>query len=154
MNYSATFQRYKVMPIIRSQLSDINKKVGSNFEFKFKEHFIDRIIQRNIDINRVIKLIDEIVSDDQNINAINNYLRMPEMPIDGDIDPNVEYRPTRLEFSDGVLWIGLTPYQNKYGNYQLYLRMAIINKSRLSVKISKTLLVTDEYYKHHKDLNH
>ena len=64
--------------------------------------------------------------------------------IDEDFIDGIEYRPGRLEITDGNLWLGFTVCKPnaKFKDPSLQCRMAIINSRRLPGKASKAVIKT------------
>lgn len=109
------------------------------FFVKYSNHLLDRAIQRDIDEEYVFQVLSEAP---KFVKEINEFLFMEPLPeIETQIDPNKNYRPLRLELTDGNLWLGFTVDRLQPGkNYSLKCRMAFVNNKRLKGKISTKVI--------------
>lgn len=142
--------RYKLRRILETEFKAINEMIATNassqnvthkFHMEYTYHFIDDIILRKIDVDSVVKLIRGVVS---HLGEIDNYMSLPYPPhlhekrVDG-----IEYRPIRLELTDGSLWVGITPSKippsDEYSS-SLTCRMAIVNSRRLSSNVTTKVI--------------
>ena len=100
---------------------------------------MDRAIQREIDEEYVFSVLSKIPN---HLKEINEFLAMPWLPIDPkDIDENIEYKPMRLEITDGNLWLGFTMDIPRPGKGpSIKCRMAFVNDKRLKGKISTKVI--------------
>ncbi|QQG32177.1 site-specific RNA endonuclease [Citrobacter phage CkP1] len=129
---------------INAKIKDEAKKAGvSAFHVKYSQHLLDRAIQREIDETYVFDLFRKLSN---HVVEVNEFLELPERPdVEEDLDPNIEYRPLRLEITDGTLWLGFTvskPHPEKTFDtpYSLQCRMAFINTNRYQGKTSKKVI--------------
>lgn len=140
---SVFIRRNKLRRVFETTFRDINSSVKSAaikagiqpFFIKYSNHLLDRAIQRDIDEEYVFALFKKI---HLHVEEISEFLKLPPLPIDtADIDPDVVYRPQRLEVTDGTLWLGMTVDNHILGRwYSLKCRMAFVNNKRLKGKIS------------------
>lgn len=109
------------------------------FFTKYSDHLLDRAIQREIDEEYVFSVLSKIPD---HLKEINEFLAMPWLPIDPkDIDENIEYKPMRLEITDGNLWLGFTMDIPRPGKGpSIKCRMAFVNDKRLKGKISTKVI--------------
>lgn len=112
------------------------------FFIKYSNHLLDRAIQREIDEEYVFALFRRV---HKHVVEIHEFLEMPMLPIDAsEIYPNVEYRPQRLEITDGTLWLGMTvslpnpEFPNR--GHSMQCRMAFVNNKRLKGKVSTKII--------------
>ncbi|AIX12096.1 endoribonuclease [Citrobacter phage Moon] len=129
---------------INAKIKDASKAAGvPGFHLKYSQHLLDRAIQREIDENYVFELFHKLSN---HVVEVNAFLELPERPdVEEDLDPNIEYRPLRLEITDQKLWLGFTVSKPVPGKtfstpYTLNCRMAFINTNRHEGKISKTVI--------------
>lgn len=128
---------------INNEIREASKAAGvSSFHLKYSQHLLDRAIQREIDETYVFELFHKIKD---HVLEVNEFLSMPPRPdIDEDFIDGVEYRPGRLEITDGNLWLGFTVCKpnEKFKDPSLQCKMAIINSRRLPGKASKAVIKT------------
>lgn len=134
--FEAEFQ--KINTNIANVLKSLN--ISERYHVKYHPHFLDRVVQREIEEQHVFDLFNRLP--EHSLEVI-EFLRMPALPaVEESIDPSVEYRPLRLELTDGTLWLGMTV--NLHGenatSYGLNCRMGFINSSRLKGKISTKVI--------------
>ncbi|ASZ76362.1 hypothetical protein [Proteus phage PM2] len=132
-------ERAKARRKFSEAFSEINKnlnKENAGFHIKFGSHIIDRTLERGIQLSDIFGLLNKLY---QAKESILDYCKLPDMPIENP-DPNIEYKPTRLEITDGKLWIGFTSSEGTQGTYGLTCRMVIFNPSRLPSKISTKVI--------------
>lgn len=139
--------RQKLRRRFETEFREINKSIMAAakaakvepFFIKYSDHLLDRAIQREIDESYVFKLFKRLHN---HVADINQFLNMPSLPeVESEIDPTIEYRPLRLEITDGTLWIGLTVDIKKPEKcYSLKCRMAFVNNKRLKGKISTKVI--------------
>jgi hypothetical protein len=128
---------------INSEIKAAAKVAGVNwFHVKYSQHLLDRAIQREIDENYVFELFHKL---SKHVKEVNEFLDMPERPdVEEDLDPNVEYRPLRLEITDGNLWLGFTVSkpnpEKRFDTHSLQCRMAFVNNNRFQGKTSKKVI--------------
>ncbi|WJZ27998.1 endoribonuclease [Serratia phage 92A1] len=145
-------RRQKLRRMFESEFQQINtdivntlKSMGSSqrFHVKYHPHFLDRVAQREIEEKYVFDLFKKLPSCSQ---EVIDFLLMPPLPAtEEDLDPEVNYRPLRLELTDGTLWLGMTVdrHPENCTSFGLTCRMGFINSSRLKGKIStKVIKVT------------
>lgn len=128
---------------INDEIREASKAAGvSTFHLKYSQHLLDRAIQREIDEKYVFELFHKIKN---HILEVNEFLALPERPdIDEDFVDGIDYRPGRLEVTDGSLWLGFTVCRpnEKFKDPSLQCRMAIVNSKRLPGKASKAVIKT------------
>ena len=126
---------------INAGIKDAAKTLGlPGFHIKYSQHLLDRAIQREIDENYVFELFHKVKN---HVKEVAEFLSMPARPdVDEDFVEGVEYRPGRLEITDGNLWLGLTVCRENpaFKMKTLQCRMAIINSKRLPGKASKAVI--------------
>lgn len=140
---SIFIHRNKLRRIFENTFRDINNSIKNAaieagiepFFIKYSNHLLDRAIQRDIDEQYVFDLFKKI---HHHVEEISKFLELPPLPLDLEqIDPDIKYRPQRLEITDGNLWIGMTVDTHTKGKwYSLKCRMAFVNNKRLKGKIS------------------
>lgn len=143
-------RRNKLRRQFETAFRDINstnkiacKQAGVNwFHLKYSQHLLDRAIQREIDENYVLELFHKMKD---HVKEIAEFLAMPERPeVEDQILPGVEYRPLRLEVTDGNLWLGFTVSKpnpdSNFTSHSMQCRMAIVNNKRLQGKISTKVI--------------
>jgi len=142
--------RAKMRRHLEAALNGLTRKAQSmcegelTFHLKYTKHYMDDLLDRNISVDEIYALFEKSF---EQMSEFTDYLALPYRPyVDEEIVPGVEYRPTRLEVSNGELWIGLTSdkplihEENK--NIGLTCRMAIRNASRMPSRVStKTIMV-------------
>lgn len=128
---------------INDEIREASKAAGvSTFHLKYSQHLLDRAIQREIDEKYVFELFHKIKN---HVLEVNEFLSLPERPdIDEDFVDGIDYRPGRLEVTDGNLWLGFTVCRpnEKFKDPSLQCRMAIVNSKRLPGKASKAVINT------------
>lgn len=142
--------RAKMRRQLEAVLNGLTRKAHSlsdsdlKFHLKYTKHFMDDLIDRNISVDEIYALFEKAFTE---MDEFTNYLSLPYRPyVDEEIVEGVEYRPTRLEVSDGEIWIGLTSDKpliyEENRNIGLTCRMAIRNSSRMPSRVStKTIMV-------------
>lgn len=143
LNPEVYIRRNKLRRIFVNEFDKINRQfreacrgTGYLFHVKYSSHLLDRAIQREIDENYVFQLFYKLAN---HVDEVIEFLKLPASPdVEEQIDPSIEYRPLRLEITDGNLWLGMTvnkhaPDEKSFG---LNCRMAFINKNRLKGKTS------------------
>lgn len=143
--------RAKMRRQLEAVLNGLTRKAQSHlgeseikFHLKYTKHFMDDLIDRKISVDEVYALF---VKSFDKIHEYSEYLNLPYRPyVDEEIVSGVEYRPTRLEVSDGDIWVGLTSDKpliyEENRNIGLTCRMAIRNPSRKPSRVStKTIMV-------------
>lgn len=142
--------RYKLRRILEAEFKDINTNIeevrassghGHRFHLEYTYHFIDDLLLRNIDIDSMLKLIRALKN---KIDEVDSYVSLPYPPhLDEKRIEGVEYRPIRLEITDGSLWIGITPSKippsSEYSS-SLTCRMAIVNSRRLTSNVTTQVI--------------
>ncbi|AAQ81427.1 endoribonuclease [Aeromonas phage Riv-10] len=142
--------RYKLRRVLEDKFKEINSRIeasrntrqGSHkFHLEYTYHFIDDLIIRKIDVDYVLQLVNRI---DDHLDAIDEHMSLPYPPtLDLKRDDQVQYRPIRLEITDGNLWIGLTtskiPPSGEYSS-AITCRMAIVNSRRLSSNVTTRVI--------------
>lgn len=142
--------RYKLRRILEAEFKEINKSIelarvsygiGHRFHLEYTYHFIDDLLLRNIDSDHMIKLIRAISTKMTEIDA---YMSLPYPPhLNEKRVEGVEYRPIRLEITDGTLWIGITPSKippSADYSSSLTCRMAIVNARRLTSNVTTKVI--------------
>lgn len=150
LNAEVFIRRNKLRRMFETEFKKINNdiknaaaKAGVNwFHIKYSQHLLDRAIQREIDEAYVFELFHKISN---HVKEINEFLDMPERPdVEDELLDDVEYRPLRLEITDGNLWLGFTvckPNPEKsFDTHSLQCRMAIVNNKRYQGKTSKKVI--------------
>ena len=125
---------------LNSSLRTSARKIGQDsFFVKYSDHLLDRAIQRDIDEEYVFSILSKFPN---HIKEINEFLRLPPLPqADEEIIKGVEYRPMRLEITDGTLWLGFTVDLPRKGKGpSIKCRMAFVNDKRLKGKISTKVI--------------
>lgn len=112
------------------------------FFIKYSNHLLDRAIQREIDEEYVFSLFHKIHN---HVAEIHEFLELPMMPIESsEVIPGVEYRPQRLEITDGTLWLGMTVSlpdpTGFHTGHSMQCRMAFVNQQRFKGKISTKVI--------------
>lgn len=142
-------RRNKLRRIFETEFKSVNNSIRvaceaagiPSFFIKYSNHLLDRAIQREIDENYVFTLFHKIHN---HVTEIHEFLEMPMMPIEAsEVDPNVEYRPQRLEITDGTLWLGMTvslPESSSKRGHSMQCRMAFVNNQRFKGKISTKVI--------------
>ncbi|UYD57439.1 endoribonuclease [Aeromonas phage B614] len=140
--------RYKLRRILECEFKEMNARIekarakdSHSFHLEYTYHFIDDLILRNICPDYAIKLIRGLESKMEEIDA---YMSLPYPPhLHEKREEGVEYRPIRLEITDGNLWIGITPSKippsNDYSS-SLTCRMAIVNNRRLASNVTTKVI--------------
>lgn len=144
-------RRNKLRRIFAQEFDKINDRINAackaagsdiSFHVKYSSHLLDRAIQREIDEQYVFDLFNKLPT---HVGKVIEFLQLPATPdIESELDENVNYRPLRLEITDGNLWLGMTV--NKFegttnlNNYGLCCRMAFVNNRRLKGKISTEVI--------------
>lgn len=132
MNYPL---REKLFRQIMNELSKINKNT-TNFYIKVNKHFVDRIIDRNIDQERLYGLLWTIPKHSDEILKL---CEMPPQTVTEELSPNTVYRPLRLEITDGALWLGFT-FGLTSDPYNLQCRTVVYNPVRKPGKIDTKII--------------
>ncbi len=137
-------RRNKLRRIFDTEFKKINseiremcvaEKIGKIFHVKYSSHLLDRAIQREIDETYVFELFKKLKNHCQ---EVIDFLNLPPMPdVETPLDEK-NYRPLRLEITDGNLWLGMTvnPHKEDEKSFGLCCRMAFVNNKRLKGKIS------------------
>lgn len=130
---------------INASIKAAAKEAGVDwFHIKYSHHLLDRAIQREIDEKYVFSLFHKLHA---HVKEVAEFLAMPARPdTEEELQPGVEYRPLRLEITDGTLWLGLTVSHmtEKFSNHSLQCRMAFINSNRFEGKTSKKVIKIKE----------
>lgn len=124
---------------INNNIVDVlkNLNIEERYHVKYHQHFLDRVAQREIDEGYVFELLKKLPSESE---QVVEFLKLPALPpTEETLDPNVVYRPLRLELTDEKLWLGMTIDSNG-SSYGLTCRMGFINASRLKGKISTKVI--------------
>lgn len=153
INAEVFIRRNKLRRQFETEFYKINKGIKDAcnsqgiewFHIKYSQHLVDRAIQREIDEGYVFSLLEKLKS---HVVEVVQFLDMPERPdIDEDFVDGIEYRPGRLEVTDGNLWLGLTVSKpdltGRFTNKSLQCRMAIVNNKRHAGKNSKQVIKID-----------
>lgn len=142
--------RYKLRRILEAEFKAVNASIeearsssghGHRFHLEYTYHFIDDLILRNIDVDAMLKLVKGLKDE---IDQIDEYMSLPYPPhLDEKRVEGVEYRPIRLEITNGSLWIGITPSKippsSEYSS-SLTCRMAIVNSRRLTSNVTTKVI--------------
>lgn len=143
LNPEVYIRRNKLRRIFDEEFKKINNQFrescsgsGYSFHVKYSSHLLDRAIQREIDETYVFDLFKKL---SKHSAEVIEFLKLPASPdVEDEIDPSIDYRPLRLEITDGNLWLGMTV--NRHGpqekSFGLSCRMAFINNKRLKGKTS------------------
>ncbi|QPB12259.1 hypothetical protein [Providencia phage PSTCR6] len=139
MNY---VERAKLRRFFTDEFKEINKYIrdkmpDEHFFLKFSPHLVDRVIQRDIAYGHVIKLVREMTN---HCEEIYSFCKMVPLPKPGEPREDIEYRPLRLEVTDGNLWLGFTADPTNISPIGLLCRMAFYNPNRKPGKISTKLI--------------
>ncbi|ARB05903.1 hypothetical protein fHeYen901_130 [Yersinia phage fHe-Yen9-01] len=146
LTYETHIRRSKLRRVFETEFAQINASIKTAckeqnlkpFHIRFTPHLLDRAIQREIDEVYMFKLFNRLHT---KVKDVVEYLEMTPLPaVEYKILPGVEYRPFRLELTDGNLWLGLTvdnPLKHESG---LRCRMAIVNNRRLEGKIGTKVI--------------
>lgn len=153
INSEVFIRRNKLRRLFETEFYKINSGIKTSaskasvdwFHIKYSQHLVDRSIQREIDEQYVFSLFHKLAGNPEHVKEVAQFLLLPERPdIDEDFVVGIEYRPLRLEITDGNLWLGLTvskPDPNKrFTNSSLQCRMAIVNSKRFAGKNSKHVI--------------
>lgn len=139
--------RQKLRRLFETEFREINKSIQAAakvagvepFFIKYSDHLLDRAIQRDIDESYVFKLFKRLHNHVADVNQFLNMTPYPE--VESEVDLTVEYRPMRLEITDGTLWLGMTVDRKLQSKcFSLKCRMAFINNKRLKGKISTKVI--------------
>ena len=149
-NPEVFIRRNKLRRRFETEFKSVNDSIRSAcasagipaFFIKYSNHLLDRAIQREIDEEYVFALFHKVHN---HVTEIHKFLEMPMLPIDpSEIDPEVEYRPQRLEITDGTLWLGMTVSlpnpEHPFRGHSMQCRMAFVNDKRLKGKISTKII--------------
>ncbi|ASU00739.1 endoribonuclease [Aeromonas phage AS-gz] len=142
--------RYKLRRILEAEFKEINRKIeearlasghGHRFHLEYTYHFIDDLLLRNINVDDTLCLIKGLK---EKIHEVDEYMSLPYPPhLDEKRVEGVEYRPIRLEITNGSLWIGITPSKippsSEYSS-SLTCRMAIVNSRRLTSNVTTKVI--------------
>lgn len=135
--------KYKIRRILEQGMKEITQDVsGMNLEHKFHmkycSHLLESMVDRNIDPYYFLELLKKSLN---KMEIYQRHLSLPVRPrLDEDMEDGVEYRPVRIEVTDGNLWIGMTA-DKPFGEFEevntgMQCRMAIINNKRFPSRIS------------------
>lgn len=143
LNPEVYIRRNKLRRIFDEEFKKINNQfrgacngLGYSFHVKYSSHILDRAIQREIDEKYVFELFHKLAD---HVSEVVEFLKLPASPdVEEEIDQTINYRPLRLEITDGNLWLGMTvnrhaPEEKSFG---LCARMAFVNNKRLKGKTS------------------
>lgn len=145
INPEVYIRRNKLRRIFVDEFEKINRQIreackltgtGIDFHVKYSSHLLDRAIQREIDETYVFDLFKKLSG---HVEEVIEFLQLPPMPdVEKELDPNVKYRPMRLEITDKNLWLGMTVNKSEPNtkSFGLCCRMAFVNNKRLKGKIS------------------
>lgn len=140
-------ERSKTRRILETEFRNLNKYFKNILpkddwlRFNFSTHIIDRIIQRDLSIQQVIRLMYNL---EEKVQEVLDYCHLPPLPAPGEKLEDIEYRPVRLEITDGKLWLGFTVSPYEKSPYKLNLRMGFFNPNRLPSKVSTKLIKVKE----------
>lgn len=147
LNPEVYIRRNKLRRIFENKFNDINKVIKSeckslnipHYHVKYSSHVLDRAIQREIDEQYVFDLFEKLPAHSQEVVQFLGMIPLPD--VEEEILKDVEYRPLRLEITDGNLWLGMTVDRARPGfPPSLTCRMAFINNKRLQGKISTKVI--------------
>lgn len=146
--------KYKLRRLFEQEFAKLNAELiqfaNANgfipFHLKYTPHFIDDLIKRDISYTAILNLLSKSKN---HMDEISKFLALPYQPrMEEDKTPGVEYRPLRLELTDGELWIGLSsdkPFGQFFDNVVgMTCRMAIVNPVRLPSRISCTVIKCED----------
>lgn len=125
-------RRTKLRNKMQQAFRNLNKTFNGKFVFVYTSHFVDRMLDRDVSIDNVIKLLTNVSA---KVDEVVDYVSKP-----------YEERETRLEITDGKYWIGTTMdyFLSKDNTPILKTRMAYVNEKRLAGKISTKVIYVDK----------
>lgn len=150
INPEVFIRRNKLRRLFETEFIRLNASISTAcmkagvpaFFIKYSNHLLDRAIQREIDEEYVFALFKRIHN---HVKEIHEFLELPPKPIEAsEVDESIEYRPQRLEITDGTLWLGMTvslpnpEFPNR--GHSMQCRMAFVNNKRLKGKISTKII--------------
>lgn len=149
-NPEVFIRRNKLRRLFETEFRKINSDIKKAcalagvpwFHVKYSQHLLDRAIQREIDETYVFALFNRLSN---KVVEMNEYLELPERPDTEEVlEEGINYRPLRLELTDGTLWLGLTVSKPNpefaFTNPSLQCRMAFVNNQRHPGKISTKVI--------------
>lgn len=125
-------QRSKLRRVMETEIRSINSLFAGKFKFLYTSHFVERILQRDVELDVVLKLLAKVREEGKSSEIVDFI--------------NSENRENRLEITDGVYWIGTTLdcYHRDDRLPTFKLRMVVVNDRRLEGRIPTKVIKVNQ----------